>query len=333
MKKSVKALLYTAGAATAVTAGVAEVLYHFALTGKGLRQIKPLKDKMAKNFDVPVSDEKRDSKAAFYAAARAWYASVTKESVSTTNCIGDDCYAKLVRQNGDSHLWALIIHGYSSNPSSMSRYAKAYYEKGFNIILPHMRGHESSGTDTITMGWYDRYDMIGWIYYILDIDPEAQIVLHGESMGAATVMMTVGEPLPENVKCAIEDCGFSGVWDVFAAQIGYTLKLPTFPFLYAADVVNRIRAGFGFKEASSLRQLRNSVTPMLFIHGEADTFVPFDMVYDNYNAFEGEKDILTVPGAGHAESIETDPETYLAKLWDFVGRYVDLKQDKEEKDA
>ena len=65
------------------------------------------------------------------------------------------------------------------------------------------------------MGWLDREDILRWIDFILADDPQAEIVVHGISMGAATTMMTAGEDTPENVKVFIEDCGYTSVWDVF----------------------------------------------------------------------------------------------------------------------
>lgn len=50
------------------------------------------------------------------------------------------------------------------------------------------------------MGWNDRLDVIEWINYIAERNPESKIILHGVSMGAATTMMATGEKLPENVK-------------------------------------------------------------------------------------------------------------------------------------
>ena len=43
------------------------------------------------------------------------------------------------------------------------------------------------------------------------VGEDAEIVLHGLSMGAATVLMVSGERLPEQVKAIIEDCGYTSV--------------------------------------------------------------------------------------------------------------------------
>lgn len=65
------------------------------------------------------------------------------------------------------------------------------------------------------MGWLDREDILRWIDFILADDPQAKIVIHGISMGAATTMMTAGESTPDNVKAFVEDCGYTSVWDIF----------------------------------------------------------------------------------------------------------------------
>ena len=147
------------------------------------------------------------------------------------------------------------------------------------------------------------------------------MVLFGVSMGGARVMMTAGEAdLSPSVKCVIEDCGYTSVWDEFAGQLQEMFGLPTFPVLDAASLVTQIRAGYGFKEASAVEQLKKNVRPMLFIHGEEDTFVPYSMLDVVYSACAGpDKERLSVPGAGHGEASWKDPELY----WSTVGAFLD----------
>ena len=88
-------------------------------------------------------------------------------------------------------------------------------EQGWNVLLPDMRTHGESEGKYIGMGWLDRLDVLKWIDLIRERDEQAQIILHGVSMGGATVMMTSGEALPENVRAVIDDCGYTSVWDIF----------------------------------------------------------------------------------------------------------------------
>jgi fermentation-respiration switch protein FrsA (DUF1100 family) len=205
----------------------------------------------------------------------------------------------------------------------MGSYGLHYHKKGYNILFPAMRGHDISEHRSITMGWLDRFDIIDWINYIIEIyGKEVQIVLHGVSMGAATVMMTTGENLPDNVKCAVADCGYSSVWDEFKNELKVTYHLPAFPALYLGDLATRAISGFGFKEASCVEQLKKSKTPTFFIHGEEDLFVPYRMLDLNYNAAACVKEKLSIPDAEHAEAHLVHPELYWPGVWSFVDKYI-----------
>ena len=188
-----------------------------------------------------------------------------------------------------SHKWAIVVHGYNGRASEMTKYVRNFYEQGYNVIAPDLRGHGNSEGDYVGMGWHDRKDVLIWIQQILKKDPNAEIALFGVSMGGATVMMTSGEDLPSNVKVIIEDCGYSTVIDEFTYQLKDLFHLPKFPVMNAANMVTKLRAGYDLEEASAVKQVAKSKTPMLFIHGDADTFVPFEMLDEVYNAAKVEK--------------------------------------------
>ena len=181
-----------------------------------------------------------------------------------------------------------------------------------------MRSHGDSEGKLIGMGWLDKEDVKLWIDYVLDLDPEAEIVLHGVSMGGATVMMTSGEDLPENVKAIIDDCGYTSVWDEFTDEARYLFHISQFPILYTASAVSKIRAGYSFQEASAIEQVKKTNIPIFFIHGSEDNFVNTDMVYSLYDACPTQKDIYVVEGAGHGQSLYLDPDLYFEKVFSFI---------------
>ena len=221
------------------------------------------------------------------------------------------------------HKWAIVVHGYASGAMNMVPHAREFFDRGFHVLAPDCRGHGQSEGEYIGMGWHDRLDMVRWIGEIVRIDPEARIVLYGLSMGAATVMMTAGEDLPGNVACVIEDCGYSSIKDEFAHQLtnGF-YRLPRFPILGAFDIVCRIKAGYSVKDGNAIRQVKKCKIPILFIHGEQDDFVPFAMVHELYEAAPGEKQLFTVPGAGHGMSWIVDPVGYWRAIDGFLLKYM-----------
>ncbi len=223
----------------------------------------------------------------------------------------------------EGHKYALLFHGYTGRASDMAAWAKKFWDMGFSVLTPDALAHGNSDGRYIGMGWLDRPDALGWIDYIVQMDPEAQILLHGVSMGGAEVMMAAGEALPENVKCIIEDCGYSSVWDEFRLQLKNVFHMPAFPLLHTASLFSKLRAGYSFGEASAVEQLKKASVPMLFIHGEEDTFVPFEMLDKVYEACASpEKEKLAVPMAGHGAAASTDPTLYWDTVTEFVGKYI-----------
>lgn len=233
-------------------------------------------------------------------------------------------HADIYENESGNSKWAIVTHGYTGNAASMTRWVRNFYEQGYNVLAPDLRGHGNSEGEYIGMGWHDRLDMLQWIDEIIQKDANAEIVLFGISMGGATVMMTSGEELPSNVKVIVEDCGYASVADVFAYQLDDLFGLPEFPVMNAANTVTNIRAGYDLYEASAVDQVSKSKTPTLFIHGDADTFVPYEMLDEVYNAASVEKDKLVIEGAGHGEAEKVNPELYWKTIWDFVTKYIQI---------
>ena len=253
-----------------------------------------------------------------------WYASAEREEVSILSEDGLRLVGDYYPASGDGHRYVLAIHGYTGRRSGMISYAQMYASRGFHVLTPDMRSHGDSEGTFIGMGWLDRKDILRWIDWIIQRDPDAQIVLHGVSMGGATVMMTVGEKLPAQVVAAVEDCGYTSVWDEFSDEMKYLFHLPDFPVLYTASAIAKLRAGYSFREASALEQVKKAQIPMLFIHGSEDNFVRADMVYPLYDACPTAKALYVAEGAGHGQALFIDPDAYEQQVFDFLGSVMAL---------
>jgi fermentation-respiration switch protein FrsA (DUF1100 family) len=247
-----------------------------------------------------------------------WVDSAKKTAVSIKSDDGLNLVGDIFNTDSNSHKWLIAIHGYTGKREHMYSYARYYAEKGYNILTPDMRSHGDSEGMLIGMGWLDKEDVKLWIDYVLDLDPQAEIVLHGVSMGGATVMMTSGEDLPENVKAIVDDCGYTSVWDEFTDEARYLFHISQFPILYTASAISKIRAGYSFQEASAIEQVKKTNIPIFFIHGSEDNFVNTDMVYSLYDACPTQKDIYVVEGAGHGQSLYLDPDLYFEKVFSFI---------------
>lgn len=235
---------------------------------------------------------------------------------------GEKLYSRLIIPHPESKKWVICVHGYRSfGKRDMAFVASKFSEQGYNILVPDLKAHGKSTGNVIGMGWLDRLDLLKWIQEVLVIEPAAEIILFGGSMGAATVMMTSGENLPENIKGFVVDCGYSSVYNEFGAMLRSAFKLPAFPILTIANALAKKKVGYSLKDASSVRQLEKNELPTLFIHGTGDKFVPHQMLYENMEATNGVKESLVVEKAPHLSSFIYEPEHYFETVFEFIHRY------------
>lgn len=212
------------------------------------------------------------------------------------------------------------FHGYTSQGMSDYIGLSDYYMKnGYSMLLPDARAHGQSEGDYVGFGCLDRWDALEWIKWVIkECGEDVQILLHGTSMGGATVLMTSALNLPKQVKGVISDCAFTSPKYVFTHVLNHMYHLPAFPVIQISDCVNRRKAGYGMDECNAAREIRKTRIPVLLIHGDADTFVPVSMCHEIYNNCIAPRKKLIIKGAAHAESYYKDTKAYEAALDEFT---------------
>ena len=133
-------------------------------------------------------------------------------------------------------------------------------------------------------------------------------------MGAATVMMAAGEDLPKNVISVLADCGYTSPKEIIC-KVMRDMHLPPaliYPFDWLAA---RVFGRFNLNEASAIEAMKRCKIPTVFIHGDADDFVPYEMSVRLYEACASEKKVLiTATGSGHCLAYLDDPDEYVRRL-------------------
>ena len=297
-----------------------------ALTGGSFYMLGySLTPKDNKGKDIPGSYEYMHSK---YPFITPWL-----DSLQTTGALRDtfiinrkgrQLHAMFASAAKPTDKTAVIVHGYTDNAIRMLMIGYLYNnDLNYNILLPDLQDNGLSEGPAIQMGWKDRLDVLNWMNIANDIfGKRTQMVVHGISMGAATTMMVSGEAQQPFVKCFVEDCGYTSVWDEFSFQLKDMFGLPEFPLMYTTSWLCNAKYGWNFQEASSLEQVKKCSLPMFFIHGDADTYVPTRMVYPLYEAKSEPKELWIVPGATHAMSYKDYPQEYTERVKKFVGQYI-----------
>lgn len=210
----------------------------------------------------------------------------------------------------------ILFHGYRGNAERdlCGAVERAFAVRRNALIVNHRAAGPSDGR-VITFGIKERRDCLAWIdYAIAKFGPEVKIVITGISMGAATVMMAAGEDLPKNVISVLADCGYTSPKEIIC-KVVKDMKLPVKVFYPFIKLGARIFGRFDLEETSPIEAMSRCSVPIVFVHGDADAFVPYDMSVRLCEACASEKKtLITINGAGHGLAYPKDPKGYVDQL-------------------
>ena len=319
MKKG--SLLKAGAVAAAGCAGVSYILFDSVMnrSSKGFEKAYGIVKNNLSKADIACIDDTPKPKD----ERKAWFNECQKKEYTITNQRGFHLKGYLIEAENPTKSFVFCSHGYrSSGCGDFGIMAKFYHDLGLNVFLVDHQASGKSEGKYISFGHYESKDCLLWLDYLKKVFGEdITIILHGISMGAATVLLMSGDAcLPQNVKCVISDCGFTTMQAEFEHAIKYT-KLPKTPFLNIADIYNKFYNSCSFKDVAPIESVKRAKIPVLFIHGTSDDFVPTYMVHELFAACKGEKDLLLVKGAGHANSYKTDTPAYEDKVKEFIKKY------------
>ena len=218
--------------------------------------------------------------------------------------------------------WVILVHGYGKTGAAMNAIAEPYLAQGIDVLIIDQRAAGDSEGEWLTMGVAEANDLAIWTQEIAKTNANAQITLHGVSMGAATVMLCAALPETTNVSAIIEDCGYGNIADVFASLLYYygsSLGVSGIDFYELFDDVNEVakkfNGGYDIADAAPIDSIAAVTVPSLFIHGANDEAIPLNVVSELYNASGAtNKTKLIVEGAAHARSVEIDSDAYFTAV-------------------
>ena len=214
----------------------------------------------------------------------------------------------------------IMFHGYRGNAErDLCGGVQRCFALGRSALIVDQRACGYSQGNVITFGVKERRDCRSWVDFMVGhFGEDVKIHLTGISMGAATVLMAAGYPLPKQVVGVLADCGYTSAREIIEKVIRVDLKLPVklaYPFVKLAA---RLYGGFDLEELPPIEAVKNCTVPVIFYHGEADGFVPCDMSVRNFEACRApRKKLVTIPGADHGLAYPVDKQLYLQTLRDF----------------
>lgn len=281
-------------------------LYRYVFRRKGSPLLNPILDKKGHAEDYYIH---RDSAAEQLRAQ-------PRRRYTLGSARGDKLCAYYYPAGGEGKRIAFIIHGYRSEHAETAGMFYEYYKsRGFDLFCCDHTASGESGGGNIGFDVYESEDCLKWLYFLLnEFGYDVQIILHGFSMGGATVLK-MSDRCPDNVKFIVSDSGYIDAREQLKGRLG--------PLYHPLRLINCFFAGYDMAETDVRPSLSSSRVPILFVHGTEDRTVYFENGQRLYDMYEGEKDFLFVPSARHVESMHMAPELYAEKLDGFIEKYIE----------
>ena len=247
----------------------------------------------------------------------SFYKSLEKTDYMVESYDGYVIHAELLSNPELSADYVIISHGYTDNRMGALKYARMYLDLGYNCIIYDLRGHGENEETFTTYGIREGEDLSCLVKDTRERYPDLTTLgIHGESLGAATTIYSL--KYKPDVDFAVADCGFSDIGNVLKNGCR-NAHVPTF-LVDLADIGARMRYHYAIRKMRPIDSLDDNEVPVLFIHGEDDELIPPENSEDMSKRTKGVSEYHVIPGAGHAESILTEPELYKSIVKEFLNK-------------
>lgn len=247
-----------------------------------------------------------------------YYESLEKEEVYLKSKDGLNLRGLYIKCGKNTNRTMIFVHGITVSLITSIKYTDMFLKRGWDVVIYDQRRHGNSEGKYSTYGYFEKEDLDLWVNWVTERKGNNEIIgLHGESMGAGTVIQYAA--INKHVKFIIEDCGYSDLNELLKKKVQDDYHGLLMPILWLSNLRTRRKAKFYFSWVSPIEVVKNTDIPMMFIHGNKDYFVPWYMSIDMFNAkSKGIKKLYIAEGAGHARAIEVDKKKYEEEVMNFV---------------
>jgi fermentation-respiration switch protein FrsA (DUF1100 family) len=189
------------------------------------------------------------------------------------------------------------FHGNAGNLSYRADVAEELARRGVSVLLFDYRGYgRSEGSPSEESLYVDGLAVYDYARDRLGI-PSGRIAVWGESLGGPYAAdVAANRP----VRCAVMEATFPSA----ASVANETYKVPIGVFLGGS--------------LPTLRALNRARVPVLVVHGDADTIIPFACGRALHAGLAGPKELFVVRGADHNDIPIVGGNAYLDKVARFV---------------
>jgi hypothetical protein len=217
----------------------------------------------------------------------------------------------------ESNRVVILCHGIANTLYGSVKYVDVFRQRGFNVLMIDFRNHGRSGGSNTSYGFYEKHDLTAWVDWVMARCGETcRVGTHGVSLGASTAIQHAA--IDPRVAFCIADCSYASASEEFAYRLKVEYGLSPFPLVPLGSLVTRLRAGYFYGDVMPIADITALDIPVLFIHGQADDYIPPETSITMHDVKPGPKQLYLVPNARHAGAYGENPEAYDRVVGEFL---------------
>jgi len=220
------------------------------------------------------------------------------------------------RSNGDV---VIVLHGIADSRTGPAGLAPMFLDRGYTVLLPDNRGHGESGGELVTYGLRETDDIHRWVDWLIANQRPRHVFGMGESLGAAVLIQSLAAERRFNA--VVAEAPFATFERVAVDRVVQRLPfnnglahIVAWPMVYSGFLYSRLRYGLDFRAASPQNVTSSISTPVLLIHGLADT-----NIYPEHSRILAARNpravtLWLVPGAVHTQAFAAAPDEFRTRV-------------------
>jgi uncharacterized protein len=214
----------------------------------------------------------------------------------------------------------VLVHGLEGSKAGeqVLQTASIYSGAGYGVLMFDLRGHGESAGKRTTVGYQEVRDVRGalsWLEEDLGFEPN-EVVLHGWSMGGATVLRSAPGT---GVAAVVEESGYADLPLLLRDRLAESSGLPSFfnPGIFLMAKLFLDLDPWAVRPEEDTAKLSEEGVPLLLIHSTDDEVVPFEHA-EMLAASYPDAEFWEIESYGHVEAYSHP--AYRQRLLDFLER-------------
>lgn len=216
---------------------------------------------------------------------------------------------------------AILVHGLGGDHVSLYPLAEMYLKHDWNVLTFDQRASGDSSNPYVSFGYFEKRDVQALAAYAKQILSSDTVVVHGQSMGAATAALYAAEPdADEFVDALILDSCFDSMENMFLGvwRSMDTDGIPEDYVVACGDRYLKYKYGFGFANADVSEALKDVAVKTLMLQMCRDDIVPTETAKKMYQNLMAPEKKICYFNSEHVEGIIDDPLSYEEAVFSFL---------------